>query len=136
MGNLKKAALALILGAAAQDAWAQNHDHSHEGHTLNGGTEFYLPVVKGDKTNVVPVDCDKLDRNGQVTPDFVKAMGNKSHLDALDNNFQLKGKILTDTDRVHSYLEHMQRHRHLRNLTRGRVEEAAKHCRDNYLDIE
>ena len=138
MANLKEAALAVMLTVGAPEVGAQdNHgDHVHS----NDGAEFQLPIVKGDKSGVVPVDCDLLDENGQITSKFVKSMGNKSHLTREDYLIKMEedktGVQISDIERSGRYLAHITQHSHLRDLTMERIEVAAKHCRDNYLEPE
>lgn len=142
MTNLKEAALAAMLTIGAPGAGAQdNHDHHHGDHVHNNdGAEFQLPIIKGDKIRVVPIDCDLLDQNGKMTSKFVKSIGNKSHLAREDYLIKMEegktGIEISDIERAHRYLEHITQHSHLRGLTMERLEVATKHCRDNYLEPE
>ncbi len=123
MTKLKDAALAMVLTVGAQDAMAEKPD-------------FQLPVVKGDKHHVVDVHCNRLDKNGNVTPEFVKAMGIESHFSYIDYKIKMSeqktGADVSDEKRAELYLEHLNGHNHARELTTERVEVGAKHCRENY----
>ncbi len=87
---------------------------------------------------MVPVDCDLLDEAGQITPEFVKAMGVRSHFTREDYLIKIEesrtGVDISDEERVQRYVHHMQTHQHARELTLDRIEVAAKHCRDHYFE--
>ena len=144
MTNLKEVALAAMLTIGAQEAAAQNpilgHDHDNDDRAQSyHKAEFQMPVVRGGK-NFIPVDCDALDKNGQITPDFVKAMGVESHFSRTDYLIKMEesrtGVKVSDEDRMQRYLDHLQSHNHARDLTLERIEVGAKHCRDKYLEPE
>ncbi|MGH1456595.1 MAG: hypothetical protein ACRBDI_07430 [Alphaproteobacteria bacterium] len=136
MKAIKETALAMMLSAAAQGVGAQghNHDHDHDAHAQNNtGVEFQLPIVKGG-AKVVPVDCDLLDQNGRVTPEFVKRMGVESHFARIDHLIEMKERQtsveVSDKERLKQYIDHIGAH----GLTRERIEIGAQHCRDKYME--
>ena len=123
MTKLKEAALAMALTVSSQEALADRPD-------------FQLPVERGDKSKVVNVHCDRLNENGEITPEFVKAMGIESHFSYIDYKIdayeQKTGNEVSDEKRAQLYLDHLNGHNHARELTMERIEVGAKHCRDKY----
>ena len=97
MTKLKEAALAMALTVSSQEALADRPD-------------FQLPVERGDKSKVVNVHCDRLNENGEITPEFVKAMGIESHFSYIDYKIdayeQKTGNEVSDEKRAQLYLDH------------------------------
>lgn len=138
MSNFKIGALAAMLTLSAQNAEAQVNriPYGESGRLPPSETEFQLPIIKGVPANVVPVDCDMLDANGNITPEFVAAMGQRSHMEYDERRMNLYEQthdvVLTDEQRIQVFLNHLNGHSATASLTRERLEVAARHCRENF----
>lgn len=136
--DLKTGILAAMLSVAAHEADAQvsKVPYDETGRLAASETEFQLPVVRGVPENVVPVDCNMLDANGNITPEFVAAMGTRSHMEFDERRMDMQEKMhdveFTDEQRIEVFLNHLNAHSKTVNLTRERLDAAAQHCRQNY----
>lgn len=90
------------------------------------GAEFHFNVKHGNHVQKIPVDCDLLAQNGELTPEFVKNMDVWGHLGPMDA--QSKGKY-SDEQRLFVFKSHMRSH----GILPQTVDAAAQHCRDKYL---
>ena len=140
MNGFKVGALAAMLAFSSQEADAQvsSIPYDESGKLAASETEFQLPILKGVPAHVVPVDCDLLDENGNITPEFVAAMGVRSHMEYDErrmNQYEETHDVeLTDEQRINVFLRHLNSHNVTAQLTRERLETAAQHCRQNYPD--
>lgn len=138
--NLKTGVLAALLTVASQDADAQvsKVPYDETGRLPASEIEFQLPVIKGVPANVVPVDCDMLDENGNITSEFVAAMGVRSHMEfderRMNQYEEMHNVEISDEQRIEVFLRHLNAHSKTVNLTRERLDAAAQHCRQNYPD--
>lgn len=105
---------------------------AHGADALSEEPEFQFPLKHGNQTVYIPVDCDCLDENGDITSEFVKKMGVWGHLDHVDHQLDRKenetGIEVTDEQRIDAYIQHLKAH----GLRPEKIDKAVKHCNENY----
>ncbi len=121
MNKLKSGILGGIMAVSA---------HGMDAHAEEA--EFQFPLKNGNHTVYIPVDCDSLDENGEITPKFVKQMGIWGHLSHVDYQLDLKerasGIKVTDEQRIDAYIQHLNAH----GLKPEKINKAVDHCNKNY----
>jgi len=93
------------------------------------GYEFQKKVPKGFSEIYVPVDCDRLGKNGQITREFVKQMGIKSHMDLVERKL---GPNSSDATVIDAMKDHIANHSIDRREVERLVTESAEICRRDF----
>lgn len=88
-------------------------------------TDFTFTVLSRGIERNIPVDCERLDENGELTSHFLHTMGIWGHLDNDYNSF------LPEAEKIRKMQTHLILH------SREFIDDiprAAQYCRDNFPD--
>ncbi len=111
--------------ASVNGATAQDHDHDDHGVERTSAHEFQFTVGKGATKRYIPVDCDLLDENGDLTSAFVKQMGVWGHLDRIEEYMKPNA---SEAAKIFAFQQHLKPH----GIPKEKIEKAAEYCRTNF----
>lgn len=93
------------------------------------GPEFQKEVERGFGKIYVPVDCDKLGPDGQITPEFVRGMAfAPGHMERVERGLPVDA---SDKEKIDAFALHLAGHISMETDTGQRLEQTRKVIEDS-----